>query len=122
MAQPAGLRLHALEDPRMAVPNGRREDSAEEVQELPSIDVPDTNALAFIQGQGLIVEGPDRGEQELPLTGEDVLAPGHLSGCLIGHSVVPWWSSDRPRPPHLLVDLRLEPTEVLPEHLRQLGG
>ena len=82
MAQPSDLSPDALDDVGMTVAHGRCEDSAEEVQVLPTLHVPHPHTLAFVQNQRLVVERPDRRKQELPLTSEDILALGHLSGTV----------------------------------------
>ena len=48
MGQPTDLRLDAPNDLGMAVSHGRREDSAEQVQVLPAIDVPYPDAFTFV--------------------------------------------------------------------------
>ncbi len=48
MAQPTDLSLDSPNDLGMAVAHGRREDSAEEVQVLPSIDVAYTDPFTFM--------------------------------------------------------------------------
>ena len=59
MAQPTDLSLNAPNDLRMAVADGRREDSAEEVQVLPAIDIPYPDAFTFVQDQWFVIERPD---------------------------------------------------------------
>tara|TARA_B100001179_G_scaffold230906_1_gene219555 strand:+ start:629 stop:817 length:189 start_codon:yes stop_codon:yes gene_type:complete len=59
MAQPTDLSLNAPNDLRMAVADGRREDSAEEVQVLPAIDAPYPDAFTFLQNQWFVIERPD---------------------------------------------------------------
>ena len=55
MAQPTDLSPDALDDLGMAMAHGRCEDSAEEVQVFPTVNVPHPDTFTFIQNQRLLI-------------------------------------------------------------------